>query len=109
MRRIGALDEPYPDADAKCTRFTEDGEPTKVLMTFNQRLDGRDGVAVASLLVHEAVHAWQYVLEDIGQRDKPGREIEAYALQAICIELLDAYRRTRVTSSSAVAVGSSRA
>jgi hypothetical protein len=54
-----------------------------------------------ALLVHEAVHAWQYVREEIGQSGREGKEIEAYAIQHLTMSVLDAYRKTRLTSSSA--------
>lgn len=98
MRRLGVFDEPYPDQDARCFRF--DTKPMRVIITLNERLDGQDPVAIVAMLVHEIAHAWQHMQEDMGQRERPGREIEAYALQQLTLYVLDAYRRTRVTSSA---------
>lgn len=50
----------------------------------------RSGVELAGILVHEAVHVWQNYAEHIGE-DKPGVEQEAYAIQAISQELMQAY------------------
>lgn len=50
-----------------------------------------DAIAIATLLVHEAVHIWQEECEMMGE-DSPGREIEAYAIQRISSNLLRAYR-----------------
>ncbi len=104
MRKMDALDEPYPTADAKCTRFNV-GAKTIVLITMSERLDvAGTSIGRAALLVHEVVHAWQYVLEEIGQTGREGKEIEAYAIQHLTMSVLEAYRKTRLTSSSAVAV-----
>lgn len=54
--------------------------------------EGRDPVDVAGLLVHEAVHAWQEYAARIGE-DEPGREQEAYAIQAISQELMAEFSR----------------
>lgn len=49
-------------------------------------------IDIAALLVHEAVHVWQNHCEDIGEKN-PGREQEAYAIQAISKELMYEYAR----------------
>jgi len=50
----------------------------------------RSPVEVAGLLVHEAVHVWQEYAARIGEHH-PGREQEAYAIQAISQELLQSF------------------
>jgi hypothetical protein len=50
-----------------------------------------DGIDVATLLVHEAVHVVQEYFRYIGE-DNPGSEIEAYAIQNTSAHLLNAYR-----------------
>lgn len=43
--------------------------------------------AVTGLLIHEAVHIWQAIRDDLGEH-KPSAEFEAYALQNISQELI---------------------
>ena len=50
-----------------------------------------DGIDVATLLVHEAVHVVQEYFRWIGE-DNPGNEIEAYAIQNVSASLMRAYR-----------------
>ena len=50
-----------------------------------------DGIDVATLLVHEAVHVVQEYFRFIGE-DNPGSEIEAYAIQNVSASLMRAYR-----------------
>ena len=45
-----------------------------------------------ALIVHEAVHIWQHIREDIGEV-KPSAEFEAYAIQIISQRLLEEYHR----------------
>ncbi len=49
---------------------------------------------VASILAHEAVHVYQQVLAQMGEK-KPGDECQAYGIQEIFVNLVDAYEQTR--------------
>lgn len=50
-----------------------------------------EGIDVATLLVHEAVHVVQEYFRYIGE-DNPGNEIQAYAIQNVSASLMRAYR-----------------
>ncbi|MBT2299250.1 hypothetical protein J7E70_02120 [Variovorax paradoxus] len=52
----------------------------------------RDPLEVLGLLTHEAVHIWQAIREDIGEKE-PSAEFEAYAIQRLSQELWGEYRR----------------
>jgi hypothetical protein len=68
------------------------GEGQLVCVVCLREWEGRNPVEVAGLLVHEAVHAWQEYAERIGEHF-PGREQEAYAIQAIAQELMAEFAR----------------
>jgi hypothetical protein len=95
MKKRG-LDEPYPTTDARCTTFVQKSSgKTSVLVTVGEHIDDKDDpVGVVGLIVHEAVHVWQSVKEDIGE-SSPSKEFEAYALQHIVQQLFGAYAKTR--------------
>lgn len=52
----------------------------------------KDGIEIAALLAHEAVHVWQRVRDMLGPGDL-GKEMEAYAVQNIVSELMHGYVR----------------
>lgn len=95
--------EVYPTSDASCSVFEKKVGPgatkTLCLITVAESLDegwgtdaGRE--SIYGLLLHEAVHVWQFILKDIGEK-VPSPEFEAYSVQALFIHLSSAYRRTR--------------
>jgi hypothetical protein len=50
---------------------------------------------VAALLIHEAVHVWQHYRDDVLREPKPCSELEAYTIQRIAQNLLEAYAGQR--------------
>ncbi len=51
-----------------------------------------DKLQVYSLLVHEAVHLWQRIRENLGEWE-PSKEFEAYSIQRISQELMYSYKK----------------
>lgn len=49
---------------------------------------------VLGLLVHEAVHIWQFIKENIGEKE-PSSEFEAYSVQWVSQELMWAWNHWR--------------
>lgn len=47
-------------------------------------------IDIAAMLVHEAMHIWRLIRENLGE-DSPSTELEAYAMQNISSELMYAY------------------
>ncbi|MGH6754955.1 MAG: hypothetical protein ACREDP_22580 [Bradyrhizobium sp.] len=96
MKRLGVSGEPYPDSDGKCVSLEhkKDGKLC-CIVTIAERLDKKDDpLGIVGLIVHEAVHVWQKVRADIGEKE-PSAEFEAYALQNISTQLMSAYAQTR--------------
>ena len=52
---------------------------------------GRKRSEIDGLLVHEAVHVWQHIREDIGDYE-PSSEFEAYSIQNIAQRLMEELR-----------------
>jgi hypothetical protein len=54
------------------------------------RPEQRPLTEMLGMLVHEATHVWQHYAEQIGETN-PGKEQEAYAIQAISQELMQSF------------------
>lgn len=99
MKRLKIDDAPYPNNDGKCTAFwnvahKEGGAKTLILVTIGDHIDAKDHLGIIGLIVHEATHVWQRICEDCGETE-PSAEAEAYAMQNITLELIEAYANTR--------------
>lgn len=81
-----------PNADATTHTFDspDNGDPCCIVCVRGH--EGRNGVEVAGMLIHEAVHVWQQWCDTVGERN-PGSEQEAYAIQAISQELMSEFAR----------------
>lgn len=80
-----------PWADATVHHATNDKDERVTLVCIRVN-DSRTPIEIAGLLVHEAVHIWQDYADRMGETN-PGKEQEAYAIQAIAQELMAAYAR----------------
>lgn len=82
------------DKDACVHWFTKIGAGGKDCVFICMRdMDKRTPIEVAGLLVHEAVHVWQEVCLNMGEK-KPSREFEAYSIQRLSLNLMEAYAKT---------------
>ena len=85
---------PFPEFGATAHLFIKDGTntPVAIITLSKDAQETNSAIEVAGMLVHEAVHVWQYYAEKMGET-RPGDEQEAYAIQAISQELLAEYAR----------------
>lgn len=93
LQHTGCRERPFfvnPGANATTHTLSNGGEIAAIVCLGST--EGRTGVEIAGLLVHEAVHVWQHYVNNIGE-ENPGWEQEAYAVQAIAQELMAEYAR----------------
>jgi hypothetical protein len=77
-------------ANATAHFFESSNGALSVIVT----LGGTKGKSIAqihALLVHEAVHIWQAIRENIGEKS-PSSEFEAYSIQSISQGLMQAFK-----------------
>lgn len=86
---------PYPlsqNVEGSTVCFEKCNSLVKIIVCLKSH---NDLIQFTALVVHEAAHVWQQVLEAMGE-DKPSSEFEAYALQGITQDLLTAAKDTEV-------------
>lgn len=71
--------------------FTRDGKISCVVVMADGYQEA-DGIQIASLLVHEAVHVFQRLCHSIGETS-PSSEFEAYSIERIAERLLREFAR----------------
>ena len=86
------LEFPESGATAFSFRHARTNETCSIVALSDSAQKSLNSIEIAGMLVHEAVHVWQYYAEKMGEM-KPGDEQEAYAIQAISQELLAEYAR----------------
>lgn len=92
LRRLGRTPEQGVNDGAGATTNifkAPNGRLCALVCLFDHSLDYEQ---IASLLAHEAVHLFQEIKKNIGERD-PSAEFEAYCIQRITQNLLYAYKK----------------
>lgn len=98
LKRLGIKKKDRPDfmknghSDATAHFFDTSNNASHCCIVCVPNNKKATKVQIYALLVHEAVHIWQHIKENIGER-WPGAEQEAYAIQNISQELFMAYNR----------------
>lgn len=82
-----------PQSDATLHHFENSDGRLCAIMCLREQ-EGKTGIQIAALIVHESVHLWQAVRENLGE-GKPSSEFEAYSVQSIAQGFMDAYMRAR--------------
>jgi hypothetical protein len=77
-----------PSADAT-THYFQCGDKHSAIVCV-KAAHKRTAIAVAGILVHEAVHIWQAIKDVIGEH-KPSPEFEAYSVQMLSQELFQRF------------------
>lgn len=76
------------DATTHMYSHREHGLACIVCLAANEQ--HMSGIQIAGLLVHEAVHVFQFWREEVGEV-APSSEFEAYAIQRIAQRLMESY------------------
>ena len=82
----------FPQWGARAFLFPKDGDLYAIVTLAEDSQKNNNAIEIAGMLVHEAVHVWQYYANGMGE-NKPADEQEAYAVQAISQELMAEYAR----------------
>lgn len=82
----------FPASGALLTTLENRTGELCAIVSISESAQQMEPIEIAGLLVHEAVHVWQFHRRDIGEH-KPGDEQEAYAIQGISQELMAEYAR----------------
>jgi hypothetical protein len=93
MRALKIEGEVYPTTHGRTTTFVRSSGDMIAIVTISPeaRAKGEKNLAgLVALMAHEAMHVFQHLCEDIGERS-PSIEFEAYMLQDILADLLHAY------------------
>ena len=84
----------FPSNKAATTWLMHDkrGDLVCLVCLSPEKIKKYSKVEICGLLVHEAVHVWQGWAEHIGE-EHPGAEQEAYAVQWVSVQLINAWKK----------------
>lgn len=96
LKRLGVPKKDRPDfllnrSDAT-VHFFESKDQKECAIVCLGKMKDRTSNEIVGLLIHEAVHIWQHVKENMGE-SYPSKEFEAYAIQTIAQRLIEEYSR----------------
>lgn len=84
---------PWIGKHANATNHTfENEEKLTCVVCISDIAQQGSGIGIASLIVHEATHIKQELMQGIGET-QPSQEFEAYTMQSICGVLFKEYAR----------------
>lgn len=88
----------FPQSKGRTTLFEHDTTGNNIIVvTINpDRLEAHTHNEIMGILVHEAVHVFDFCMEYMGE-DSPGSEIKAYIIQYIFLQLVNAYEDMKST------------
>lgn len=92
MKRLDIKGEPWPESSGRTTHLWRKGRSGRVCIVTINRFEQHSPIEVAGLLIHEAVHVWQAIREEMDE-SKPGSEHEAYTVQVIAQRFLEIFNR----------------
>ena len=93
VKRWNIINEPWPFADRKYGGFAnvitdrKDGSLIGIYVFID--VHDRLFIDIVGTIVHESAHVWQSIRRVLGV-EKPDNETDAYALQHISVELINA-------------------
>ncbi len=90
-KKLGAEDLDWHHSNHGTCYSLSDSEGKNCCIVAIRDWKKRSLIEVHGLIVHEAMHVWQYTKKVMGE-DAPGREIEAYAMQNITLELFGLFK-----------------
>jgi len=79
------------DKDATVWHLQELGGDKQCCLVCLRKKRDTKPAEIIGLLIHEAVHVWQSIRENIGEKE-PSSEFEAYSIQSIAQRLIEAYK-----------------
>lgn len=86
-----APEDDYPTGGARIYLHEVDGERF-VIITLAENHTTLDLASVYSILVHEATHLMDFIMEHIGE-DTPSSEFKAYMMQHLSFNLIASYNK----------------